>query len=108
MPKGKELCARDLSILNLIFEKSQFEKQEILKPLQDTIDVQDCEEGDDENVLASKLLEIQGIKLTESSEFAEAMKKFNEAIDIAPKRPSVYNNRAQLYRFMEEDESESK
>ena len=44
-------------------------------------------------------LEKSGIKLAEDEKFDEAIKKFNEAIDICPQNPHPYNNRAQAYRL---------
>jgi tetratricopeptide (TPR) repeat protein len=103
--KEKPLSERDLSILNLIFDPSEVNKNvtEATKPVIDEIDIKDQDEENSNEIQQSKQLEIQGVKLTESGELKNALEKFNEAIKIAPKRPSIYNNRAQLYRFMEKD-----
>lgn len=106
---NKELCERDLSILNLIFDKSQCEKDEnnFKSVVNDEIEVKDQNEGDSDEVLSSKTLEIEGVKLTEAGKFQEALEKFKESIEVAENRPSPYNNRAQLYRFMEKDDREN-
>lgn len=108
MSCDKELCDRDLSILELLFDKSEkFEDvklEDYNKPIRDEIDVADDDEGNSEEILKSKDYEMKGVKLTEVGKFEQALVKFNEAICCAPKRPSPYNNRAQLYRFLKEDQ----
>ena len=42
---------------------------------------------------------MNGVKLAESGDVQGAMEAFNKAIEIAPKRASGYNNRAQAYRL---------
>lgn len=105
---GKELCARDLSILNLIFDPNQCEKDTNIKdstqPIKDDIEAKDQEEDNSEEIAKSKALEVEGVQLTEAGNLTEALLKFNESISIAKLRPSPYNNRAQLYRFLENDD----
>lgn len=105
----KNLCARDLSVLDLLFDQAQCEKTAdgIVTPVNDEVDVKDAEEEMSEDVLRSKGLELEGVKLTEAGKMDEALEKFNEAIEIAQHRPSPYNNRAQLYRFLERDDCKS-
>lgn len=105
MSSEKALSERDLSILNLIFDPSEVNKkvEDISKPVIDEIEVKDQEEENSKEIIDSKKLEIEGVKLSESGELNDALEKFNEALKIAPNRPSIYNNRAQLYRFMEKD-----
>lgn len=105
MSAEKALCDRDLSILNLIFDPVEVGRNlsNLTKPLIDDIEVEDIKEEDTKEVIESKRLEIEGVKLTESGELDAALVKFDEAMLIAPNRPSIYNNRAQLYRFMEKD-----
>lgn len=100
------LSFRDLAILDLIFDKNKCDDQvnECLR-VQDTIDLQDDDEENSTEILKSKSLELEGVSLTEGAKFDEALDKFNEAIKTVPSRPSLYNNRAQLYRFLKEDES---
>ncbi|KAG5681121.1 hypothetical protein PVAND_010581 [Polypedilum vanderplanki] len=100
------ISARDLSILNLIFDQKNCEEKinECIETVVDTIDIKDCDEENSEEIKESKRLEIEGVILTESAKFDEALIKFNQSIDLAPQRPSPYNNRAQLFRFLDEDE----
>lgn len=100
---NKELCKRDLSILNLIFDNSQCE-MEVKSVVNDEIEAKDEDERDSSEIIKSKLLEIDGVKLTELGKLEEALNKFNESIKTAEKRPSPYNNRAQLYRLMGKDD----
>lgn len=103
---NKELCDRDLSILNLIFDQSHGEKdvQDSAHPVNDEIEAKDEDEGNSAEVLRSKYLEVEGVELSEAGKFEEALKKFNESIEVAKDRPSPYNNRAQLYRFLEKED----
>lgn len=102
----RQLGARDSSILDLIFDPKQCEKEikESTVPVNDEVDLKDKYEGDSEGILQSKRLEIDGVTLTESGKLDDALIKFNESIAIASQRPSPYNNRAQLHRFMEKDD----
>jgi len=104
----KKLCSRDLSILDLLFDQQQCEKtlKEATQPVQDEVGVVDAEEGNSASVQTSKKLEVEGVHLTEAGKLEEALEKFNESIRVAPERPSPFNNRAQLYRFMEKDDRE--
>ncbi|CRK99466.1 CLUMA_CG012699, isoform A [Clunio marinus] len=101
----KELCTRDLTILELLFDKNHSEGglEDFVQPVKDKINVKDNEEEGTENIKKSKRLEVQGIELTEKGKLADALMKFNAAIEMAPNRPSPYNNRAQLHRFMKRD-----
>lgn len=102
----RQLSARDSSILDLIFDPSQCEKEvkESVQPVNDEIDLKDKHEGDSADILKSKTLEVEGVKLTEAGKLDDALRNFTESIAVATHRPSPYNNRAQLYRFMEKDD----
>jgi len=102
----KELCARDLSILDLLFDPSQGENnvKDLSRPINDDVDAKDHDEGSSEEIVKSKTLELEGVNLSEAGKLDEALVKFNEAILIATSRPSPYNNRAQLYRFLKKDD----
>ncbi|XP_067648394.1 tetratricopeptide repeat protein 36 homolog [Eurosta solidaginis] len=52
----------------------------------------------------SKSLEVSAIRLTEDGKLSEALQAFEEALNVAPLRASVYNNRAQLLRLAGRDE----
>lgn len=105
---NKETNARDLQILDLLFDQSKSEDlvRNCTQTIHDDIDIKDDEEEDTEEIKSSKKCEIEGVVLAEAAKFDEALNKFNKAIEIAPNRPSPYNNRAQLYRFLKDDESE--
>lgn len=47
----------------------------------------------------SKEQEVKAVKEAESGNFQEAKKILSEAIKVAPHRPSLYNNRAQVHQF---------
>ena len=106
----EKLCERDLSILNLIFDKTQCEKKvnDFEQPVIDKSNAKDKDEGNSEAVQSSKRYELEGVTLTEKGKFDEALMKFNESISIATERPSPYNNRAQLYRFLKKDNCKKK
>ncbi|XP_018786932.1 PREDICTED: tetratricopeptide repeat protein 36 homolog [Bactrocera latifrons] len=55
-------------------------------------------------VQQSKVLELCAIKLAEEDKLVEALQCFEQAIDVAPTRASVYNNRAQALRLVGRDE----
>lgn len=106
MSKEQQLCVRDLSVLNLLFDSSFGENkvQDLKLTSSDDVDVKDEDEGSSEEIIKSKQLELEGVKLTEDGKFEEALLKFNESLALAVHRPSIYNNRAQLYRFLQKDD----
>jgi hypothetical protein len=103
---NKELCERDLSILNLILDETKCEKfvEDATSFANDETDAKDEVEENTKEILHSKALEVEGVELTEAAKLEEALEKFNKSIEISRNRPSPYNNRAQLYRFMEKDD----
>ena len=105
--ENKEISARDLQILDLLFDQSKSEDlvRNCTQPIHDDINVKDDDEENSEEIKSSKKYEIDGVVLAEAAKFDEALEMFNKAIEIAPNRPSPYNNRAQLYRFLKDDES---
>lgn len=50
-------------------------------------------------VVESKKLEEKAVKLAEAGNIEKAIEILNESIQISPRRPSGYNNRAQAYRL---------
>ena len=62
----------------------------------------DCneDEGIVADVLANvKRLEAEAVAAAENCNYEESLRLFNNAINIAPKHASSFNNRAQLYRL---------
>lgn len=51
-------------------------------------------------VEATKKLELEAINAAEAGDLQEALHILNEALLIAPKRASLYNNRAQVHQFL--------
>lgn len=56
------------------------------------------------NVLESIRLEEKAVKAAEAKDYDLAIATFQSAIDIAPGRAAPYNNRAQTYRLIGNDE----
>lgn len=56
-------------------------------------------------VMESIEFERKAIIATQDSQFNEALNLFEKAIDVAPLRASVYNNRAQTMRLLNDDAS---
>ncbi|KAI1728454.1 TPR repeat domain-containing protein [Ditylenchus destructor] len=88
---------RDKAVLNLI-----------LNPVMPTQDWDQTSETNTDSNLShlpnyeeSEQIQMEGIKLAESGNFEEALKKFDEAIRLCPENPSPYNNRAQVLRLQE-------
>ncbi|XP_017461267.1 PREDICTED: tetratricopeptide repeat protein 36 homolog, partial [Rhagoletis zephyria] len=65
----------------------------------------DIEENSAE-VQQSKALEISAIKLAEEGQLSKALQAFEQALNVAPTRASIYNNRAQALRLAGRDEGE--
>lgn len=56
-------------------------------------------EDDSPETQESKSLEIKAIQQAESGDSAGALLTLNQAITLTSNRPSLYNNRAQVYQF---------
>lgn len=54
-------------------------------------------------VVESIQLETKAILATQENQFNEALGLFDKAIDVAPSRASLYNNRAQTMRLLNDD-----
>lgn len=52
--------------------------------------------------------EIEAVQLAEQELYDESLKKFEDSIKENPSRPSIYNNRAQVYRLQGNDDGERK
>ncbi|XP_054724026.1 tetratricopeptide repeat protein 36-like [Uloborus diversus] len=87
----------DLAILNSVFNP--------LSPLGegifDHVAPEELKDEDDSSASVSeaKRLELEAVRSAESGDVTSAIRIFGEAIDLAPNRPSGYNNRAQAYRL---------
>lgn len=55
-------------------------------------------------VIESIKYETEAIVATQEGHYNEALNVFQKAIDVAPSRASVYNNRAQTMRLLNDDE----
>lgn len=65
----------------------------------------DAEETGDQTaeLKEAKELELSGVKLAEQKNYAEALDMLNNSLKLSPRRPSTFNNRAQIYRFLRND-----
>nr|CAH7752664.1 unnamed protein product [Callosobruchus chinensis] len=45
-------------------------------------------------------MELEAVRLAETGNLEKGLAIINEAIEIAPTRPSLYNNRAHIYQFL--------
>lgn len=61
------------------------------------------DEEDTPKIRESKTLEQKAIVACESGCYPKALELFAEALNAAPERASVYNNRAQVHRLMNQD-----
>ena len=59
-----------------------------------------CDDGVDPEILSKvKELEIEGVNAAEAGDMDKSLQVLNNAINLAPKYASSYNNRAQLHRI---------
>ncbi|XP_022916998.1 tetratricopeptide repeat protein 36 homolog isoform X1 [Onthophagus taurus] len=95
-----DLSHHDKAVLNCIFNPSLPLTEAYDEELNSTI--QDVEE-ETEEILNAKELEIEAINRAEKGDLENALNILNEALNIAPQKASLYNNRAQIYqlKFME-------
>ncbi|KAF5287505.1 hypothetical protein FQA39_LY04133 [Lamprigera yunnana] len=100
--KMSQLSHHDKAVLNCIFNPNLPVDEAYNEELGD--DVKDVDVNTP-NVIQSKQLECQGIKLAEERCFQEALKFLKEAIGVTPQRASPYNNRAQIYQLKGDVES---
>lgn len=54
-------------------------------------------------VKKAKELELSGVELAEKQEYEKALNLLTESIQLASLRPSTFNNRAQIYRYLRND-----
>ncbi|CAG9774099.1 unnamed protein product [Ceutorhynchus assimilis] len=93
-----QLSLHDQAVLNCVFNPNLpiGEASEKDEP-------KDTEECTSE-VLATKSMEIEAIQVAEKGDLNKGLNILNEAIKIAPKRPSLFNNRANVYQYMRQFE----
>ncbi|CAH1106200.1 unnamed protein product [Psylliodes chrysocephalus] len=91
-----ELSERDNAILNCIFNPNL--------PLEEAASISEEQLEDKENLSTdqehTKKLEIESVQLAENGNLTEALSIINKAIEIAPQRPSLYNNRAHIFQYL--------
>ncbi|XP_037905797.1 tetratricopeptide repeat protein 36 homolog isoform X2 [Hermetia illucens] len=63
----------------------------------------DPPEEQTEEVKESARLELEAVELAEKGDTENALRLFQQAIDVCPRRATLYNNRAQTYRLMGND-----
>lgn len=65
-------------------------------------------ENSTDNDLESIRLESEAVQLAEQHKYDDALVLFDQAIKISPERSSLYNNRAQTYRLIGNDDGKLK
>ncbi|XP_037939703.1 tetratricopeptide repeat protein 36 homolog [Teleopsis dalmanni] len=103
------LSANDRQVLDSVFNPLELSSFADVTTISAEADLIDHELEDDktinlEDLKRAKLLEVEAIKLTEEGKLNEALQSFQEAINVAPERASIYNNRAQALRLMKSDD----
>ncbi|XP_074036087.1 tetratricopeptide repeat protein 36 homolog [Leptinotarsa decemlineata] len=91
-----KLSEHDNTILNCIFNPHLPPEDNISYPPEKLEDKEDSTSEVEE----SKKLEIQAIQLAENGKLTEALNLINKAIQITPYRPSLFNNRANIYQYL--------
>lgn len=95
------LSAHDQEVLDSVFNPLQIGGNVSSEAFNAEIrdDLQDEKEDQTDAIKC----EIQGVQLAEKDLYLEALEKFKKSIEFNPTRPSVYNNRAQVYRLQGND-----
>ncbi|XP_050311316.1 tetratricopeptide repeat protein 36 homolog [Anthonomus grandis grandis] len=95
---SSELSAHDRAVLNCVFNPNL--------PVEES---EQAEPTDNEDLtpetLTTKKMELEAIKLAEKGRLREALSMLNRALEIAPRRPSLYNNRAHVYQYLRQFEA---
>lgn len=52
------------------------------------------------NIISSKKMEIQAVTMVEKGNLSEGLNILNQAVEAAPNRPSLYNNRAHVHQYL--------
>nr|AEE62295.1 unknown [Dendroctonus ponderosae] len=88
------LSSHDKAVLACVFNPNlPIEDAEIDVELQD-------QEEETANTISSKKMEIQAVTMVEKGNFTEGLNMLNRAVETAPNRPSLYNNRAYVYQYL--------
>ncbi|KAG5899039.1 hypothetical protein JTB14_000063 [Gonioctena quinquepunctata] len=91
---SSKLSEHDNTILNCVFNPhlplDVSNASEILEDQEDLIP----------EIEESRRLEVEAIHLAENGNLNEALNLINKALDITPHRPSLYNNRANIYQYL--------
>ncbi|KAJ8949332.1 hypothetical protein NQ314_008252, partial [Rhamnusium bicolor] len=91
-----QLSEHDKAILNCVFNPNLPLEEATLQPPEEL----QGKREDNPQAEEVKKLEIEAVQLAENGNLNEALNLINKAIEIAPKRPSLYNNRAHIYQFL--------
>ncbi|XP_030371990.1 tetratricopeptide repeat protein 36 homolog [Scaptodrosophila lebanonensis] len=105
MPQANlKLSAHDRQVLDSIFNPLELTSTcgdvSVPADVTELVDV----EPQTEATKASRELELEAVYLTEQGQLEQALKKFDDALELAPNRASVLNNRAQALRLVKRDE----
>ncbi|XP_018561186.1 tetratricopeptide repeat protein 36 homolog [Anoplophora glabripennis] len=91
-----ELSEHDTAVLNCVFNPNLPLEEATMLPQEELQDENDS----DPQFQTAKEIEIKAVQTVESGNLNEGLRLLNEAISIAPKMPSLYNNRAYIYQFL--------
>nr|CAI5870270.1 unnamed protein product [Callosobruchus analis] len=88
-----ELSAHDKAILNCVFNPNLPLEEVAELPKEELKDIKRRRKENKRNG-------VEAVRLAESGNLEKGLAVINEAIEIAPTRPSLYNNRAHIYQFL--------
>uniref|UniRef100_A0A2R5L7U5 Putative tetratricopeptide repeat protein n=1 Tax=Ornithodoros turicata TaxID=34597 RepID=A0A2R5L7U5_9ACAR len=89
--------ANDRAVLEAIFNPLYAELE--IVPVDEESEKVENRGDDDDDMEAVRDLETQGVEAAEKGEIEKSVQIFTKAIELAPKRASAFNNRAQALRF---------
>ncbi|KAJ8959038.1 hypothetical protein NQ318_022293 [Aromia moschata] len=90
------LSEHDKAVLNCVFNPHLPLEEAILQPQEELND----EEENTPEIQCASSLEIEAIALAERGNLSEALNVINSAVEMAPKKPSLYNNRAYIFQYL--------
>jgi len=97
---SKKISENDQSVLHLITNPG-LPIDEAKRPLA----IDEDSTFDVDHLRKVKELERNAVRLADEKDYEAAMECLKEALSVLPDRASVYNNRAQLWRLMSDDEA---